>query len=146
MTSPRDTFLQRVRQAVAQGNRPGSAADLPERGSLGYQGAGLDPVAHFADALKAAGGQPHVVPNRDAAVATILDLIRRKSKPRLLLGRGPFLDSLHLSGRLRHLGLSVIETSRHDADSWREPFFTADIGISGVAYLIAVSGSVAMAT
>ena len=30
MTSTRDAFLQRVRQAVAQGNRAGSASDLPD--------------------------------------------------------------------------------------------------------------------
>ena len=58
MTSSRDAFLQRVRQAVAQGNRAGSAIDLPERGTLGYQGAGLDPVAHFCDALQATGKIP----------------------------------------------------------------------------------------
>src|SRR4051794_28595292 len=119
MTSSRDAFLQRVRQAVAQGNRAGSTADMPPRGDLGYQGAGLDQVARFRDELKAAGGQPHIVPDRDAAIAVVLDLVRTKAKPRLLLGRGTFLDQLQLAGRLRKLGLPIVETDRHDADTWR---------------------------
>jgi L-lactate dehydrogenase complex protein LldG len=145
MTSSRDAFLQRVRQAVAQGNRAGAAADLPEREQLGYQGAGLDPVAHFCEALKAAGGQPHVVADRDAAVATVLELVQALGRPRLLLGRGAFLDTLQLAGRLRKLGLNVVATDGHDAGSWRAPYFAADVGISGVAYLVAETGSLVVA-
>ena len=36
----RRAFLDRVRDAVQTGNRPGSAAPIPERGNTGYQGAG----------------------------------------------------------------------------------------------------------
>ena len=32
--NPTDAFLQRVRQAVAEGNRAGAAPPLPERGGL----------------------------------------------------------------------------------------------------------------
>src|SRR5437867_1696077 len=36
----REAFLERVRQATAAGTRAGTSAPLPERGNLGYQGAG----------------------------------------------------------------------------------------------------------
>ena len=72
--------------------------------------------------------------------------MRTKVKPRLLLGRGTFLDSLQLAGRLRKLGFPFVEADQHNADTWREPFFAADIGISGVAYLIAETGSIVLAT
>ncbi|MBY0523055.1 MAG: lactate utilization protein [Gemmataceae bacterium] len=144
MTSSRDSFLQRVRQAVAQGNRPGVSAPLPSRGNVGYQGAGADPVFHFRDALAAAGGFPHVVPDRDSAVARVLDLVRQKSARRALLGRGPFLDSLNLSERLRAEGIEVLAVDAFTPQTCRDPFFAADIGISGVDHLIAETGSVAV--
>src|SRR5437667_8058953 len=40
----REAFLDRVRQAVAEGNRAGAIPKLPERGNIGYQGAGADPA------------------------------------------------------------------------------------------------------
>src|SRR5262245_20445613 len=107
MTSGRDLFLQRVRQAVAAGNRPGAAAEIPPRGQLGYQGAGPDPVARFCEELTAAGGNAHPVANRDEALAKLLDLLGGRSISRVLLGRGRFLDALPLEERLREQGLEV---------------------------------------
>jgi L-lactate utilization protein LutC len=141
MTSARDAFLQRVRQAVAEGNRAGGAAPLPERGGVGYQGAGPDPLARFRDELSAAGGTPHVVPDDAAAAAKVLELVAAR---RALVGRGPVIDRLDLPARLRAAGVEVAMADALPPGGERDTLFAADVGISGVDYLIAETGSVAI--
>lgn len=142
----REAFLQRVRQAVKDGNRPGSAAPLEARGDIGYQGAGPDPVARFGNELTAAGGQFSLVADQEAAAERVLELVRQKAGRRILLGREPLLDSLGLAERLRLAGVEVLPVEAFAAETARDPFFSADIGISGVAHLIAETGTVVMRT
>src|SRR5438067_2030002 len=97
MTTARDRFLETVRRAVAEGNRAGHGADQPERGAVGYQGGGPDALPRFREELTAAGGQVHVVPDRVAAVARVVALVRACGARRVLLGRGALLDSLNLA-------------------------------------------------
>ncbi len=146
MSGEREAFLERVRRAVQVGNRAGAAPPLPERGTIGYQGAGADPVGRFCAELTAAGGFPHVVPNRDVALSAILELVRGKSSRRILLGRGPVVDTLPLFDGLRALGVDVVLTDSPPADGWRDAAFSAEVGISGVDHLIAETGSVALVT
>jgi L-lactate dehydrogenase complex protein LldG len=144
MSSPRESFLARVRQAVAAGNRPGDNAPPPPRGRVGYQGAGTDPAARFRDECIAAGGHAYLVPDRAAAVEKVLVLVRESSARRVLLGRGAFLDSLNLANELRTAGVEVITTDNQSPQTCRDPFFAADLGITGVDYLIAETGSLAL--
>lgn len=137
----RDDFLQRVRQAVTAGNRAGAPA-LPERGKIGYQGAGPDAVQRFVAELAAAGGVAHVVPDGPAALACILELVQQKDAQKILLGRSEVVDALGLENRLTERGCSVLVAEGFTSASCREPFFSADLGISGVAWLIAETGSV----
>jgi len=146
MTGPRESFLQRVRQAVADGNRAGAAPALDSRGSIGYQGGGPDPVRCFQEALAVAGGQAQVVADRQSAAAVVLDLVRGRSASRILLGRGRFLDSLDLAQALRDDGCEVIVVDSLTQAQSRAAFFAADIGISGVEYLIAETGSMVMSS
>ncbi len=145
MTSARDLFLQRVRQAAAAGNRPGAAADVPPRGQLGYQGAGPDPVARFCQELTAAGGHAHPVPGRDEALTKLLDLLRGQPIRRVLLGRGRFLDALPLAERLREQGLEVTCVDELKPADCRAELFSGDVGISEADYLIAETGTLAIA-
>src|SRR5262245_56061502 len=101
MSTTRDEFLQRVRQAVAEGNRAGGSPALPERGSVGYQGAGADPVTRFQEEFAAAGGRTHLVGDRTGAVAMILDLVRARSARRVLIGGGDVLAALRIVEPLR---------------------------------------------
>jgi L-lactate utilization protein LutC len=146
MTSARDAFLQRVRQAVAAGNRAGDALPLPERDSVGYQGAGPDPVVRFCQELTAAGGHPHLAADAEDAVRQVLALVQACSARRVLLGRGAFLDTLPLADRLRARGVDVTAVDSLPAAAARDPFFAADVGISGVSHLIAETGSVVVAS
>jgi L-lactate utilization protein LutC len=144
MTSARDAFLQRVRQAVADGNRAGAAPALPPRGDLGYQGAGPDPAARFVQELAAAGGVAHLVPDLAAAVAQVVELVRASSARRVLLGRGRVLDALPLADALRQAGIAVTRVEELPPGDCREPLFAADVGIAEPDYLIAETGTLAV--
>lgn len=141
MTNSREMFLERVRQAVAAGNRAGMANALEPRGSVGYQGSGPDPVGRFCEGFRAAGGIPHVVAANEEAIQKVLELVRAKAAHKVLLGRGTFLDTLGLASRLPELGVTVIPTDALTPETSRERFFDADIGISSVNYSIGETGS-----
>jgi L-lactate dehydrogenase complex protein LldG len=144
MSSAREAFLQRVRQAVADGNRAGGAPALPPRGDLGYQGAGPDPAAHFGQELAAAGGVAHLVPDRGAAVGKVVELVRARPARRVLLGRGRVLDALALADALRQAGVEVTRVEELPVGDCREPLFAADVGIAEPDYLIAETGTLAV--
>src|SRR5207253_5973377 len=109
-----------------------------------YQGAGANAVARFRDELTAAGGQTHVVANQEAAVVQVLELVQRQAARRALLGRGPLIDVLGLGERLRAAGIEVSALEALAAQERRASFFAADVGISGVDYLIAETGTVVL--
>ncbi len=140
MLSQRDSFLQRVRQAVRQGQGTGQTPTLPERGCVGYQGAGADPVARFCQELTTAGGQPHLVPDCSAAAAKVVELVQTIPGNKVLLGRLTVLAG-DLAARLRALGKEVLEVGQLS----RRDFFAADLAISGVEFLIAETGSIVVA-
>jgi L-lactate utilization protein LutC len=142
MSAERERFLDRVRRAGAEGNRAGGAPALPERGAVSYQGGGPDPVARFCAELTAAGGQPHVVADARAALEAVLALVRERGVRRALFGAAPVFDGLDWSGALREAGVEVIAAAVPDEPGRREAFFAADLGLSGVDYLIAETGSV----
>jgi L-lactate dehydrogenase complex protein LldG len=129
MTTGRDAFLERVRQAVQAGNRPGSPP-LDARGAAGYQGAGPDPVARFCA----------------ESIAKVLELVRTSAARNALVGEGPFIDSLALPDQLQSLGIEVTPVETLPAATSREAFFAAAIGISEVDYLIAETGTVVLKT
>lgn len=141
METDRDRFLKAVRQAVAAGNRAGGEPPLPARAGVGYQGAGADPVGRFAAELAAAGGKCHVVADGAAAVDAVLAIVRDGSARRAFVGGGPVLDPLEIARHLREIGVSVSDT-----DAGREELFTADVGVSGVDYLVAETGSLVVLT
>jgi L-lactate dehydrogenase complex protein LldG len=144
MTSARDAFLQRVRQAVAEGNRAGHAAPPGPRGSVGYQGGGPDLAARFCEQLAAAGGHPHPVAGAETATREVLALAEARGARRVLLGRGAFLDSLALGPRLQATGMEVVPADHLTPDGWRDSAFAADLAITGVDYLIAETGTVGL--
>jgi L-lactate utilization protein LutC len=87
----------------------------------------------------------HRVANGEAT-AIVLDLVQGKAPRRVLLGRDSILEELALAERLRDLGIEVWRPEEPDSPDAREPLFAADIGITGVDYLVAETGSVAVAS
>jgi L-lactate dehydrogenase complex protein LldG len=58
----------------------------------------------------------------------------------VIVGQSPVVDPLGLVDQMSALGIEALSTTSRDA------FFAADIGITGVAYLIAETGSVIVTT
>jgi L-lactate dehydrogenase complex protein LldG len=143
MITSREAFLQRVRQAAQAGNRPGSGTREP-RGRTGYQGAGPDPVARFCQACAAVGGQAFAFPDREAAAANVVERVQGWAARKVLVGRGPFFDTLGLPERLRALGVEVLMADTLTPEGARDPLFAAEVGISGVDYLVAETGTVVL--
>jgi L-lactate utilization protein LutC len=141
VSSSREAFLQRVRQAVAEGNRAGGAPALPARGAVGYQGAGSDPLARLNGEITAAGGRCHLVPDGAAAVKVVLQLVHERLARRVLLAGGEFIDSLGLKEALLASGVQV-----DGPGQGRAAFFAADVGITGVDRVIAETGTLVQAT
>jgi L-lactate dehydrogenase complex protein LldG len=158
--SPREVFLQRVKTAVADGNRAGAATPLPERGNVGYQGAGPDPVQRFCQELAAAGGQGHVAADAEAAVHAIQSILQSHNARKILLTRGGMIDRLDLATKLRAIGLDVRYTPAAErlwddvsagsipqpVGDGRDDFFSAEVGITNVHRLIAETGTVVLAS
>jgi L-lactate dehydrogenase complex protein LldG len=141
MSTSRAAFLERVRNAVRAGNQAGNIATVGPRGQTGYQGAGADPVARFCEQFTAAGGTPHVVGDTSAARAKVLEIALAFSPRSVLCSRGAVIDLLELPA---HLGSRGVEVHRADAlhdERGRDVLFAADLGITGVEYLIAETGS-----
>ncbi len=144
MTTGRDAFFQRVRQALSAGSRPGQASTIAPRGSIGYQGAGPDLAARFCEEFTVAGGHAYLVPDRETAVAKVLELVGTRSASHILVGRGVFLDTLDLAQYLRALGRTVVAVDSLSPGTSLDALFAAEIGIGGVAYLIAETGTVVL--
>jgi L-lactate utilization protein LutC len=146
MNGARDDFLQRVRQAVAEGNRVGTAVALEPRGGAGYQGAGPDPVQRFSTELAAAGGHAHLVADAEAVAACIIELLQAAGSRRILVGRDPLLDSFALPERMRRHGFEVFMSDALADANRKEVLFAADAGVSGVRALVAETGTVVVET
>jgi L-lactate utilization protein LutC len=145
MTADRDAFLQRVRQAVVDGNRAGTAPQLPVRGGVGYQGGGDDLIQRFREQLTAVGSVAQIVADASAAGACVLEIVQAKAARRILLGRGFVLDTLLLAEHLRERGLEVAVIDALPPGGERDAFFRADLGITGVTWAIAETGTLVMA-
>lgn len=138
----RDAMLTRVRQAVQEGNRAGAIPNLPERGSVGYQGA-ANPVERFCTELAAAGGKAYLAADDAAALQMVQQILQATSAKKVLLSRGGLVDQMQLSKKLPsdHLQVSSLDDAESDA---KETFFAADVGITNVHKLIAETGSIVM--
>lgn len=137
--SGRAEFLERVRKAALEGNRPGAIPSLPARGRLAYQGGGTNLVATFCESLRAAGGNAHVVANEAGAAIAILRLLGQRSARSLLLEDSDLAARIPLGERY-----PIYRVSELKKKTARDVFFAADVGVTNVTYLIAETGSIVM--
>jgi L-lactate utilization protein LutC len=138
--SARETFLANVRKAVADGNVAGQARSLPTGPRVAYQGAGPNPVQHFADELRAAGGQCHVVRDLHEAARTTVSLVDRAGAKRVLLN-GELTRCSGVRELLTSQGLQCAVDVELPSASAKDQLFAADVGVTGVDWLIAETGS-----
>jgi L-lactate dehydrogenase complex protein LldG len=136
MASSSTAVLERVRRALHRGRPTARVEEVPPRGSVGYQGGGEFPAATFREGFVAAGGQLHLVTNAAATVATVCALIQKLAVRKLLVGRGPFVNSLGLEPHL-----SALDVEMGSPDSPVDALFAADASVTGVSHLIAETGT-----
>jgi L-lactate dehydrogenase complex protein LldG len=139
--SGREAFLSRVKKAVGDGNRPGDAAPLPDRGGVGYQGGGADLLATFLDNCRAMSMKPETVRSPQELTAKIGAILDAKNARRILLGRGKVVDECDLRSWLQAGAREVIAPG-----AAKESLFAAEAAITGVTSLIAETGSLVVAT
>jgi L-lactate dehydrogenase complex protein LldG len=100
----------------------------------------------FCAQLSRAGGLPSLVGNDEQAVARVLEIVQAKEAGSVLVGNDAIMDRLGMAGRLAGLGCNVINLQALTAQTARDAFFGADVGISGAAFLIAETGTVVQST
>ena len=139
----RDNFLTNVRKAVAAGNQAGLVRGLPTGPRVGYQGGGSNLVQRFADELRAAGGQCHVVADDEhGAVAAVQIAVRAGAKKVILSGE--LASQLQLRPALRARGIETALEKDISAIAAKDTCFAADLGITDVDWLIAETGSIVL--
>ncbi len=141
----RREFFRTVRDALRAGDRAGGTHGLQPRGGIGASEAGPEPALWFAERVKAVGGIPHMVDSGEAAWAVVREIIQGCGARTVLLERAPAVERLRLAERLPSIGVGVIGTARDDPSASREDYFRADLGITGVDYAIAETGSLVLA-
>jgi L-lactate utilization protein LutC len=117
---------------------------LPVRGSIGRAGAGADLCARFCTEFQAAGGHAHLVADQEAASSEIMELVTANGARRILLGQNTLVEALNLEDRLCEGGRSITSVAELSAEQARDPLFAAELGISGVDYLIAETGTIVL--
>jgi L-lactate dehydrogenase complex protein LldG len=73
-----------------------------------------------------------------------VELVRAKGFRRVLVGRGPVIDTLDLPTRLRSLGVEVTPADLPELATSRDKLFAAEAGITGVDHLVAETGTIAL--
>lgn len=139
----RESFLSRVRQAAESGRRWRiTHQDLPIE--TGYVGASGDLCARLAAEICEVGGFGEVVESIDAARSSVIELLSRYEVKRAASWQHPVLDRIAVRQLLseRGIGYDDYESLRtRSADDLRTILLSADIGISGVDFAIAETGT-----
>jgi L-lactate utilization protein LutC len=146
MTDGRDALLATVRAAVAAGNQAGRVPALPTGRRVGYQGAGPNAVTRFAEELRNAGGQCHVVSQHEEAIQRVVESAMRANANKAVLGKSDLLTRLRLATALHERGVETWEESAAPPQNSKGVLFAADVGITGVDALIAETGSIVLAS
>jgi L-lactate dehydrogenase complex protein LldG len=85
------------------------------------------------------GAKPYVVADRDAALRQIGAILDAAAAKKVLLGAGLAIDGLDLEPWLLASGRTVTRLGHGPVE--RDALFAADVGITGVAGLLAETGS-----
>lgn len=144
----RNEFLERVRTAAAAGRAYRVHVDAIPEGT-GYIGAGDDPVARFAAEVRAVGGQAHVAADTRDARAIVGRLLDELSTKSVLCWEHESLRRLELDGLFASKGITALSQctlAALDPSEARRRALSADVGITGVTWAVAETGSVAVAS
>jgi L-lactate dehydrogenase complex protein LldG len=157
--SKRDQMLARIREAL--GRLPGSPAavpspdaDLPELGDVLPPILPSELVSKFEEELQKVAGCAYRVATPQELEETLRRLLAASGATSVALSRNPLIAKLGLEEKLRALGKTVAvwpaengqEATSEAAQAFREQAFSAGVGITGVDFVLAESGTLALSS
>jgi len=144
----RESFLERVRVAAAAGRQ--YRVHLPEIApEAGYEGAGPDPLARFAQEIANVGGKCEIVQDLSAAREMLRGWLSALRPGSALCWEHPVLERLGLDGLLAELGITSLkhkDLAARTADDARKQMLAAGVGITSTTFAIGETGSLAVAS
>ncbi len=140
----REDFMDRIRQATAAGRAYQVALNPLATAEQSYVGGGSDPVATFLMEWRAVGGFGERVPHAAAVWEYLAQFLAKHTVRSVLIWRHPVLEELGVAGWLTARGLEVLcwdDLEALPAAERRARTFAADLGITGVDWAVAETGS-----
>ncbi|HEY5310944.1 MAG TPA: lactate utilization protein [Pirellulales bacterium] len=146
----RESFLARVRAAAGAGRAHRVfAADKPLPPISPSRTAAADLVAQMAAEVNQVGGHSHVVPDAPAAARVLAELLEQSAATKALCWRDPLLARIGLAELLHERGVQLLDYDallREPVEGRKPLILAAEIGISGAAWAVAETGTLAMAS
>ncbi len=143
----REDFLARVRQATAAGRAYQVALNPLATAEQSYVGGGPDPVATFLAEWRAVGGFGERVKQPADVFAYLTQVLSQHSVRSVLMWRAPVLETLSVGTWLSAQGIAVHywdDLEKMPAEQSWAVSFAADLGITGVDWAVAETGSLAV--
>jgi L-lactate dehydrogenase complex protein LldG len=157
--SKRDEMLGRIRQALgrppeSRAAAPGPWADLPELGDVLPPIQSAELVTKFEEELDKVAGCAHRVATRHELEETLRLVLAAAAGQSVVVSRNPLLAKLGLEQRLRAWGKDVAvwpgedgrEATPEEAQTFREHALSAGVGITGVDFVLAESGTLVLSS
>jgi L-lactate dehydrogenase complex protein LldG len=101
-------------------------------------------VKQFAEELMKIGGTAVCANTLQEAHTYIETLIQRHGAQRIALSHAPILSRLGLEARLEQSGKTIISLPHDDLDRYKEQLMSADLGITGVSFALADTGTLVL--
>ena len=149
--SKRENMLERIRKALGRPPRGSSAAQEP-RSDWPDLGPVLPPIPElvpkFEEELQKVSGCAYRVTSAAGLEETLDGILSAAEARTVILSRNPLLGRLGLADKIRSRGLAVASwtdegtaAEARTGPSFREQCFAAEVGISGVEFVLAESGT-----
>lgn len=143
----REEFLSRIRQATAAGRAYQVALNPLATAEQSYVGGGADPVATFLTEWRAVGGFGDRFSDNNAMFAHLAQILERHTIRSTLVWRSAVLETLGVGPWLLARGITVHywdDLEKLPTAENRQIAFAADLGITGVDWAVAETGSLAV--
>jgi L-lactate utilization protein LutC len=98
----------------------------------------------FGAAWLQAGGRLYRAINLEDALGQVLSIVRSQPMGQVLVSEAPVIQELDLAARFHAEGLQTIVGSSAESGGFQEEIFAASVGVTGVDYLIAETGTIAL--